>query len=99
MVRNGMMVWSMATYVEHPSKPFGKLPYFVELVPHLSFNDGGGTEAVWIMMKKWRFSSKPHIVVDRYIFEYFNNISSDFGSFSLFEEINAWRVQRHYLSL
>jgi len=77
--RNGMLMWTMATFVEHPSILNQKLPYFIELVPHLKPNDGGGAYAVEIMMKRWRFANKPHIVTD-----------SGFGSFPLIKKIIQW---------
>jgi hypothetical protein len=46
-----MMLWTFAIYVPYPSKLESKLPYFIEVVPHLKPNDGGGPEAVHIMMK------------------------------------------------
>jgi hypothetical protein len=49
-VRNGMELWTFATFVPHPSKPDSKMPYFVEIVPHLQPNDGGGKEVVRKMM-------------------------------------------------
>jgi hypothetical protein len=60
-----MVVWSMATFVEHSSNSTGKLPYFVELIPHLTLNDGGGLKAVKWLMKNWKFDNKLHIVTDR----------------------------------
>ena len=74
-----MMIWTMATYVSHSVLTNGKLPYFLILVPHLKPNDGGGVNAIHIMMKNWSFERKPHIVAD-----------SGFGSFSLLAEITQW---------
>lgn len=69
----------MATYVQHPTIGSGKLPYFIMLVPHLKPNDGGGVNAIRIMMKNWPLETKPHIVAD-----------SGFGSFTLLKEIAQW---------
>jgi hypothetical protein len=69
----------MATYLAHPSKPGEKLPFFVELIPHLRPNDGGPAAAIRIAMQRWRFPTKPHIVAD-----------SGFGSFPLLKEIARW---------
>ena len=79
LVCNGMLIWTMATYVEHPTIPNGKLPYFMMLVPHLKPNDGGGANAICTVIKVWPLERKPHIVAD-----------SGFGSFSLLTEIAEW---------
>ena len=80
LIRNGMMMWTMATYVPHPANTAGKLPYFIVIVPHLRPNDGGGPQAVRKMMQEWPLTrSKPHVVVD-----------SGFGSFGLMQDIIAW---------
>lgn len=77
IVKNGMMVWSMATYVAHPASNTSKLPYFVEFIPHLKLNDGGGATAVIKMLQRWRFTTMPHIVAD-----------SGFGSIPLLKQIS-----------
>ena len=76
---NGILIWTAATFVSHPSSNQRKLPFFIDTVLHLKPNDGGPEEAVRIMMKKWRFSNKPHIIAD-----------SGFGSFSLLQDISNW---------
>ena len=76
---NGMLIWSATTFVNHPASISLKLPFFLHLIPHLEPNDGGGEEAVRIMMKQWKFSTKPHIVAD-----------SGFGSFKLLQNIITW---------
>ena len=74
-----MELWTFATYVPHPSKLNGKIPYFIEIIPHLKLNDGGGEQAVRIMIQQWRFDDKPCIVAD-----------SGFGSLTLAEDIRSW---------
>ena len=74
-----MELWTFATYVPHPSKPESKMPYFIDIIPHLQPNDGGGEQAVRKMMNQWRFETKPHIVAD-----------SGFGSLALARDIRTW---------
>lgn len=74
-----MLLWTAATFVNHPSSVSRKLPFFVDIVPHLEPNDGGPPMALQIMMQQWRFDIKPHIVAD-----------SGFGSFVMLNHIISW---------
>ncbi len=77
---NGMLIWTVATFVEHPVKTKQKIPYFVQFIPHLKPNDGGTTFATQVFMRNWSAEmKKPHIVAD-----------AGFGSFQLMEEITKW---------
>jgi len=76
---HGMLLWTGATYVVHPSSDNRKLPFFLDIVPHLKPNDDSLDKALRIMMERWRFAMKPHIVAD-----------SGFGSFGMLDAITKW---------
>lgn len=90
-ITNGMMLRTAATLLAHPALTSGKLPYYIDIVPHLRPNDGGGINskyfntclaaaAIKIVMDhyppEWR---KPVVVADR-----------GYGTFALLDAIAAW---------
>lgn len=73
------MIWTIATFVEHPSNKESKLPYFIQFVPHLKPNDGGTCFVITELIKNWQFDVKTHVVAD-----------SGHGSFSVINQITQW---------
>eukprot|EP01119_Soliformovum_irregulare_P012458 TRINITY_DN3241_c0_g1_i7.p1 TRINITY_DN3241_c0_g1~~TRINITY_DN3241_c0_g1_i7.p1 ORF type:complete len:423 (-),score=57.45 TRINITY_DN3241_c0_g1_i7:83-1351(-) len=60
---NGMIIWTMATYVICAHSKH-RLPFFVEMFPHLRSGDGGPPAAITFMAKGWRHPKRAVVVVD-----------------------------------
>jgi hypothetical protein len=76
---NGLEIFLVTTPVEDPTSQKEKLPYIIDIVPHLRNGDNVPSDIIRSFMKHWTREPKPHIIGD-----------SLFGSFDLMKEINKW---------
>lgn len=76
---NGLEDMALMTFVEHPGNPNKKLPYMLDLLPHLVVGDCAPIACVQQFMKQWIQPTKPVFVVD-----------AGFSSYELVKEINTW---------
>ena len=50
---NGLLEYLLVTYVNHPKKRNKKLPYILDIIPHVKAGDSSPTEAVKEFMKRY----------------------------------------------
>lgn len=73
---NCLVLFTAATEVDHPTIPNKKLPFFIDIEPHIKREDGTFDTAARKIVERWSFSTPMHAVLD-----------SGFGSFSLLDFI------------
>ena len=73
---NGLKLYTLATYINHPSKPGKKIPYIVDIKPHLTANDCTSKELITYFITKWNFPTKFHLTGD-----------SGFGNIEIIDEL------------
>lgn len=91
---NGLLIYLMCSYVDHPQQNNKRLPFVIDIEPHLKVGDVSPEQTVRTFMNRYIFYSycehlycyrypghwvKPHIVGD-----------SAFGSFNMIQEIENW---------
>lgn len=69
----------MMTFFADPSNTVGKIPYIMDIWPHLTMGDSAPTEVVRKFKTRWTLHTRPLIVTD-----------SGFGSFQLATEWTEW---------
>ena len=69
----------MATFVRSPLDPNGKVPYILDILPHLQMGDSAPLENLRSVLQRWKTRDKPHIIAE-----------AAFGSFDILQEIAEW---------
>jgi hypothetical protein len=69
----------VATFVESPITPGKKLPFILDIIPHLQVGDANPLENLREVIKNWTGNDRPHIVAD-----------AAFGNLDILEEITEW---------
>jgi len=67
------------TFVGSPISPTKKLPFILDILPHLHVGDTAPVENFRKMMQRWEGMAKPHFVAD-----------SAFGSYDLVKHVTLW---------
>jgi hypothetical protein len=75
--KNGLLLYSAVGAVRHPNSDDKKLPWIVDIEPHLTAGDTAPHDVVRTMISRWKFYTKPEIVAD-----------AGFGSFDLCEDLS-----------
>lgn len=65
--------------MESPITPGKKLPYILDIIPHIQVGDSAPLEQFKKMMKKWNLEDRPHIIAD-----------AAFGNLDILEDISEW---------
>lgn len=65
--------------MESPLDPKVKIPYILDILPHLQVGDTSPVENLQAVLKRWNLIDRPHIVAD-----------AAFGSIDILKEITEW---------
>jgi len=76
---NGLMNYLAATAVQNPIKDGSKIPYVLDILPHLKVGDAAPRENLKEFLNRWKEIQHPHIVVD-----------AAFGSLDMASTVNDW---------
>jgi hypothetical protein len=76
---NGLLFYFLMTFFLDPSGVAGKLPYIIDMWPHLQVGDAPPQDVIRFFMQRWSLNEQPLLVAD-----------SGFGGFQLAEEWTNW---------
>jgi hypothetical protein len=76
---NGLLAYLLASFIVHPLEPTRRLPFILDLLPHLRVGDVTSGNAFRLFRSRWFLESKPHFISD-----------SAFGSFDEMFQVHEW---------
>ena len=92
---NGLLVYTLATYVRNPLYDDSKLPFIVDYGPHLTAGDSSPQGVLKEFLNRWDMDEKPCVIGDAaFGSEEMINFISEWGSTATFS-INL--TQKHFL--